>query len=209
MKIQGIVEESNKRGVKLEGKWYDFYKDEEIQRVERGTEVEIEMRKGMILKLNIKTALEARPAGRPQTLEGFTEFAETSYGNLYVTINILEGKSFEILLHTSKSDHWVADYCEIIGKLVSLALGSGVSVKSIVEELQNNDKSLVSYSNGVAVPISQAVAQILSRNFVDEPRKEPENLIYFDDCPNCNTERSLVFQGGCSTCHSCGFTDCY
>ena len=208
MKIRGIIESSNERGLKLDGRWYKFYTDEEIPRPEEGTEVEIEMRKGMIRKLNIlKTITETRPAERPPILAGFTEVAETRYGNLYITINTLGGKPFEILMRMGKSSHWVASICETVGRLVSLALRGGISVKTIVEELQNIDKS--SIANGVAVSIPRAVSQILIKNFLNEPRKESENLIYLEDCPNCNTERSIVFQGGCSTCHVCGFTDCY
>ncbi|MGE5445974.1 MAG: hypothetical protein ACM3SR_15510 [Ignavibacteriales bacterium] len=207
MRIRGIVEEANERGVKLGGKWYGFH-TEEIPKPQEGAEVEIETRKGMIRKLNIiETTTQINTAERPQVLEGLTEFVETMCGNLCVTVNTLGGKPFEILVRTGKSDYRLGATCEIIARLVSLALKSGTEVKNIAEELQSIDKS--SSSDGMAASIPRAVAQILIRNFVDERRREPEDLIYFEDCPNCNTEGGLIFQGGCSTCHSCGFTDCY
>lgn len=206
MRIRGIVEEANERGVKLGGKWYGLH-TEEIPKPQEGAEVEIETRKGMIRKLNIiETTTQINTAERPQVLEGFTEFVETMCGNLYVTVNTLGGKPFEILVRTGKSDYRLGATCEIIARLVSLALKSGTEVKSIAEELQCIDKSS---SNGMGASIPGAVAQILIRNFVDERMREPEDLIYFEDCPNCNTEGALIFQGGCSTCHSCGFTNCY
>lgn len=208
MRIRGIVEEADERGVKLGGKWYGLC-TEEIPRPKEGVEVEIETRKGVVRKLNIieTTAQRINTAERPQVLEGLTELVETTYGNLYVTVNTLEGKPFEILVRTGKSDRRLGATCEIIARLVSLALKNGTEVKSIAEELQCIDKSFS--SNGMGVSIPGAVAQILIRNFVDERRREPEDLIYFEDCPNCNTEGALIFQGGCSTCRSCGFTDCY
>ncbi|MER3446792.1 MAG: hypothetical protein C4291_08085 [Candidatus Dadabacteria bacterium] len=206
MKIRGVVEALNEREVKLGGKWYGIY-TEEIPKPKEGMEVEIETKRGMIRKLNvIKTMPEISPAERPRILEGFTELVETVWGDLYITVNTLEGKPFEILVRIAESDRGIGDTCGTIGRLVSLALRSGIGVKSILEELQGIDKSS---PNGVAASIPGAVAQILIRNFVDEHGKEPEDLVYFEDCPNCNKEGALVLQGGCSTCHSCGFTDCY
>lgn len=212
MKIQGIVEESNKRGVKLDGKWYNYlrYADEEILRPGEGMEVELEVRKGLIQKLKVlKTTPGISPARRPPVLKGFTESVKTSYGDLYITVNTLEGEPFEVLLRMDKSNYGVAANCEIIGRLISLVLRSGVSVEEIVEELQSINKASVLYSVGISVSILDAVTQVLGRDFLRKPRRELENSTHLEHCPSCNTKGSLAFQGSCSTCYSCGFTDCY
>jgi ribonucleoside-diphosphate reductase alpha chain len=181
MKIRGIVEALDERGLKLGGK--------------------------MIHKLNIiKTVNEISPNERSQVIDGFTEFVETSSGNLYVTVSTIEERPFEILVRINSPDGGLRAACEAVGRLVSLALRSGIDIKSILEELQCIDKSFL---NGAVPSIPGAIAQILIRNFVYEWKRDPEDLVYSEDCPNCNKEGALIFQGGCSTCHSCGFTDCY
>lgn len=182
MKIRWIVEALDERGLKLGGK--------------------------MIHKLNIiKTVNEISPNEMSQVIDGFTEFVETSSGNLYVTVStIIEERPFEILVRINSPDGGLRAACEAVGRLVSLALRSGIDIKSILEELQCIDKSFL---NRAVPSIPGAIAQILIRNFVYEWKRDPEDLVYSEDCPNCNKEGALIFQGGCSTCHSCGFTDCY
>jgi len=212
VKIQGIVEASNKRGVRLDGKWYNYlrYADEEIPRPEEGMEVELEVRRGLVRKLKVlETTPGISPARRPPILKGFTELVKTGYGNLYVTVNTLEGEPLEVLLRMGKSNYGVAANCETVGRLVSLALRSGISVGRIIEELQSINKPSVPYSGRIVISILDAVAQVLRRNFLRKSRKELENSTHLEHCLNCNMQGSLVFQGGCSVCYSCGFTECY
>lgn len=212
MKIQGIIKGSNERGVKLDGKWYNYlnYANEGIPRPEEGTEVELEVRRGLIQKLKVlKTTSEISLAPRPPVLKGFTESVKTSYGDLYITVNTLEREPFEVLLRMEKSNHGVVANCEIIGRLISLVLRSGVNVEEIVEELQIINKASVLYSVGTSVSILDAVAQVLRKNFLRESGKELENSTHLEYCSNCDTQGSMAFQNGCSLCLSCGSTDCY
>ncbi|MDY0377314.1 MAG: ribonucleotide-diphosphate reductase subunit alpha, partial [Desulfobacterales bacterium] len=73
---------------------------------------------------------------RPDTLEGFTTKMQTGMGNLYVTVTECEGKPFEVFATIGKSGRSTTAKTEAIGRLVSLALRSGVKVENIVEQLK-------------------------------------------------------------------------
>ncbi len=63
---------------------------------------------------------------RPETLQGFTTKVVTGMGNLYVTVTEMDGKPFEVFATIGKSGKSTMAKTEAIGRLVSLALRSGV-----------------------------------------------------------------------------------
>jgi len=72
---------------------------------------------------------------RPETLEGFTTRVVTGMGRLYVTVTEYEGRPFEVFATIGKSGRSTTAKTEAIGRLVSLALRSGIGVEKIVEQL--------------------------------------------------------------------------
>jgi len=79
---------------------------------------------------------EVKPVKRPQMLQGFTEVIKTGYGNLYVTVNTYDDKPFEVFVQIGKSGYTTMADAEATGRLVSLALRSGINVKDVVEQLE-------------------------------------------------------------------------
>jgi ribonucleoside-diphosphate reductase alpha chain len=142
---------------------------------------------------------------RPAVLEGFTEKIRTGYGNLYVTVNLKNGKPFEVFAHIGKSGYTTMADTEAICRLISLALRSNISVDQIIKQLRGIGGSAQVYSEGARVQsIPDAIAQILNRRF----GKEEAGLVQTDAeiCPECASP--MNFNSGCASCSSCGYSNC-
>lgn len=174
---------------------------------------------------------EVTPIKRPQMLQGFTEVIKTGYGNLYVTVNTYEGKPFEVFVQIGKSGYTAMADAEATGRLVSLALRSGISVDQVVEQLEGIGGSSPVFSEGkLVMSIPDAIATVLKKHFVkknsnrqmikgeeaetmnplaDSQRYSsgPSRDIMPEACPDCG-DRALAFESGCVTCRSCGYSKC-
>lgn len=156
---------------------------------------------------------EIKPIKRPQHLEGFTEAIKTGYGNLYVTINKYEGRPFEVFVQIGKSGYTTMADAEAIGRLVSLALRSGINVKDVVEQLEGIGGASPVYSEGkLVMSIPDAIAAVLKKHFVSPPgngieKKSKTVDIDLERCPDCGS-RALAFEQGCVNCKNCGFSKC-
>ena len=148
---------------------------------------------------------------RPETLEGFTTKMPTGYGNLYVTVTEHEGMPFEVFATIGKSGRSTTAKTEAIGRLVSLALRSGVHVDKIVEQLKGiGGEHPVFQKDGLVLSIPDAIAIVLEKRYLqDEKHKshhKHENSLLGETCPDCG--QTISFEEGCMTCHFCGFTKC-
>ncbi len=156
---------------------------------------------------------EIKPIKRPQFLQGFTEVIKTGYGNLYVTINTYDGRPFEVFVQIGKSGYSTMADAEATGRLVSLALRSGVSVKDVVEQLEGIGGSSPVFSEGkLVMSIPDAIATVLKKHFVEPSENNAETTkravdLNLERCPDCG-DRALAFEQGCMTCRSCGFSKC-
>jgi len=148
---------------------------------------------------------------RPETLEGFTTKMNTGMGNLYVTVTEYEGRPFEVFATIGKSGRSTTAKTEAIGRLVSLALRSGVKVEKIVEQLKGiGGEHPVFEKDGLVLSIPDAIARILERRYLqDTPhsrKNKYHNTLAGETCPECG--QTISFEEGCMTCHFCGFTKC-
>jgi len=155
---------------------------------------------------------EITPIKRPLYLEGFTEVIKTGYGNLYVTINTMEGKPIEVFVQIGKSGYSTMADAEATGRLVSLALRSGVNVKDVVEQLEGIGGSSPVFSEGkLVMSIPDAIATVLKKHFVTPAQEELDTRratdLHLENCPDCG-DRALAFEQGCVTCRSCGYSKC-
>ena len=99
---------------------------------------------------------------RPETLEGVTIKTVTGYGNLYITVNELEGVPFEVFATIGKSGRSTTAKTEAIGRLVSLALRSGVDVKEIIEQLKGiGGEHPVFQKGSLVLSIPDAISRVL------------------------------------------------
>jgi len=143
---------------------------------------------------------------RPQVLHGFTEKVRTGYGNLYVTVNVLDSKPFEVFAQIGRSGYTTMADTEAICRLISLTLRSGVEVEQIIRQLRGIGGSSQTFSGGARIySIPDAIAQVLSRRFSKEGSKE-FSVTQGEICPDCG--QAMSFQSGCFACASCGYSTC-
>ncbi len=103
---------------------------------------------------------------------------------------------------------------EATGRLVSLALRSGISVKDVVEQLEGIGGSSPVFSEGkLVMSIPDAIATVLKKHFVSMNETGTETAtkrtmdLNLERCPDCG-DRALAFEQGCMTCRTCGYSKC-
>ena len=148
---------------------------------------------------------------RPETLTGFTTKVKTGYGALYVTVTELEGQPFEVFATIGKSGRSTTAKTEAIGRLVSLALRSGVTVDKIVDQLKGIGGEYPVFQNGgLVLSIPDAIAGVLEKRYLSEDGKiksgKSHNSLMGEKCPECG--QTVSFEEGCMMCHFCGFNKC-
>ncbi|MBN1850156.1 MAG: vitamin B12-dependent ribonucleotide reductase [Deltaproteobacteria bacterium] len=157
------------------------------------------------------TALVNGVKDRPETLTGFTTKILTGLGNLYVTITEMDGEPFEVFATIGKSGRSTTAKTEAIGRLVSLALRSGVKVEKIVEQLKGiGGEHPVFQKDGLVLSIPDAISRVLEKRFLQDngPNQKKTHAagLLGETCPECG--QVISFEEGCMTCHFCGFSKC-
>jgi ribonucleoside-diphosphate reductase alpha chain len=94
---------------------------------------------------------------------------------------------------------------EAAGRLISLALRSGVKVDAIIKQLIGIRCPQSAWQNGKQVlSCPDAIAQIL--NHITDSNFVEKNKPMLGVCPECSSV--LSHEEGCLVCHSCGFSRC-
>jgi ribonucleoside-diphosphate reductase alpha chain len=148
---------------------------------------------------------------RPETLEGFTTKIPTGMGQLYVTVTEYNKQPFEVFATIGKSGRSTTAKTEAIGRLVSLALRSGVKVGKVVDQLQGiGGEHPVFQEGGLVLSIPDAISRVFERRYLKEgthnANRKSGNSLLGETCPECG--QTISFEEGCMTCHFCGFTKC-
>jgi ribonucleoside-diphosphate reductase alpha chain len=148
---------------------------------------------------------------RPEILEGFTTKMMTGMGNLYVTVTELNGRPFEIFATIGKSGRSTTAKTEAIGRLVSLALRSGVQVEKIVSQLEGiGGEYPVFMKDGLVLSIPDAISRVLKNRYMNGNNKsngsKTNSSLMGEKCPEC--DQIISFEEGCMTCHFCGYSKC-
>jgi len=169
------------------------------------------------------------PRGRPEVTRGTTTKKSIGCGTLYVTINVdEEGRPFEIFTQMGKSGGCAASQLEAIARLVSLALRSGIEVKSIIDQLRGIRCPSPAWENGVRVfSCADAIARVAEKRLIDVPSEVPEPKVTTPTsttpsqdndflgvhmvvgvCPDCGG--ALRHEEGCIKCQdpTCGYSKC-
>lgn len=144
----------------------------------------------------------------------------------------------EVFIELGKAGSEEKSYCEAMGRLISKYLQSGGDANEVISSLKGIRSNAVMWDHGLklySVPdaigkaLEMATGQAnlnkklevtpLSADPHVAPAKEeyspikhgnsvkPEKGAPMGMCPKCS-ERSLVNENGCITCHSCGYTKC-
>ncbi|MDT8284213.1 MAG: LAGLIDADG family homing endonuclease, partial [Thermovirgaceae bacterium] len=150
-----------------------------------------------------------KPMDRPFILGGKTAKIPTSYGNLYLTVNEVNGRPVEVFTTMGKSGHETMAFTEAMGRLISLALRSGVKIHGIIKQMKGIGGSQpVWHDNGVIMSVPDAISYgLMSMGYLDlEEKGMMESLSETDMCPVCGA--SMARQEGCIKCPACGFSRC-
>jgi ribonucleoside-diphosphate reductase alpha chain len=148
---------------------------------------------------------------RPETLGGYTTKIKTGYGYLYVTVTEFEGRPFEVFATIGKSGRSTTAKTEAIGRLVSLALRSGVKVDKIVNQLKGiGGEYPIFQDGGLVLSIPDAIARVLEKQYMTgenaKKNHKTEYSLMGEKCPECG--QTISFEEGCMMCHFCGFNKC-
>jgi len=144
---------------------------------------------------------------RPDVVHGFTQKVPTGLGMLYLTVNEVDGKPFEVFATIGKSGRSITAKAEAIGRLVSLALRSGVEVEDVVEQLKGIGGEHPRFAKkNMLLSIPDAVAWVLESRYLQGRAGKPDADLVKNACPDCGEE--LIFQEGCFICQACGYTKC-
>jgi ribonucleoside-diphosphate reductase alpha chain len=116
------------------------------------------------------------PRARQDVIHGSTRKIRTGCGNLYVTVNEDEkGNLFEIFNQIGKAGGCAASQSEAIGRLVSLALRSGIEPEDVVRQLKGiSCHAPVWYREGKILSCSDAVAKAVEWHLRDKNKVEGE-----------------------------------
>ncbi|MDT8436497.1 MAG: vitamin B12-dependent ribonucleotide reductase, partial [Gemmatimonadota bacterium] len=102
---------------------------------------------------------------RPAMLRGVTRKIASPLGDMYVTINEdEEGRPFEVFVALGKAGGPAMADAEAIGRLISLALRSGISMRSVHKQLRgiSSDRAVGLGANKV-LSSPDAIAQVVER----------------------------------------------
>jgi ribonucleoside-diphosphate reductase alpha chain len=146
---------------------------------------------------------QIKPRKRPANLRGSTVKIRTSFGNLYLTLNMLGSRPFELFATLGKSGKDTQAHTEALGRLISLSLRSGVPVRDIIEQLKGIGGSQPIFENdGIILSLPDAIAQGLERALGETVEISPGDM-----CPSCGA--AMVHAEGCMRCVSCDYSKCY
>ncbi len=144
------------------------------------------------------------PLDRPDSLPSVTDKIKTGFGNLYVTISYLDQKPFEVFTSIGKSGYTTMADAEALGRLISLALRSGVDPIDVISQLKGIGGSEPIFTDGGLVQsLPDAIAKVLERHFGESPKNSKD--LYQVICKVCSA--SLPDEK-CPTCPNCGWNRC-
>jgi len=168
---------------------------------------------------------------RPGLLRGYTSKMNSPLGDLYVTINEDEsGRPFEVFCTLGKAGGAAMADAEAIGRLLSLALRSGIPILQVKDQLRgiSCDRAVgVGPNKVLSAPdaIGQAIEQYLAeKDGVQEalPLKQPITAgqtqmqattsdagpsDFLGACPECGAGQ-LTYSEGCVKCYICAYSEC-
>jgi ribonucleoside-diphosphate reductase alpha chain len=144
------------------------------------------------------------PRTRPIRTTGVTERINTGCGKLYVTINEDDEGICEVFAQMGKTGGCASSQIEAAGRLISLALRSGVKVEAVVKQLTGiRCPSPIWRNGGMVLSCPDAISHVIEHYMNIEAVNSPAMM---GACPDCGG--AMEHDGGCLVCRSCGFSKC-
>jgi len=191
----------------------------------------------LVHELESENLQRRQKRSRPELLRGATRRMDTPLGTLYVTITEDDkGQPFEVFMSLGKAGGALMADVEALGRLISLALRSGIPIKEIHRQLRgiSSDRviglgpnKIMSVPDAVGIALErwmqekQGIQQeLLPGSAEGQPVAEPvlvtrgaEQMLFggmqetlAGACPDCGSQ--LEFAEGCVKCHVCGYSEC-
>jgi ribonucleoside-diphosphate reductase alpha chain len=197
-------------------------------------EAELERTRAKLHDAEAENLQRRAKRSRPDLLKGATRRVETPLGTMYVNITEDDkGQPFEVFISLGKAGGALMADVEAIGRLISLALRSGIPLREVYRQLRgiSSDRvvglgpnKVLSVPDAIGIAIEkwmqekQGVQQDLlggavapapvrasgAEAVVSERTGEGQDFI--GACPDCGSQ--LAFAEGCAKCHVCGFSEC-
>ncbi|HKJ93703.1 MAG TPA: adenosylcobalamin-dependent ribonucleoside-diphosphate reductase, partial [Longimicrobiales bacterium] len=125
---------------------------------------QIEMLKHELQELEARHQRRLHKRNRPAALHGVTRRIQSPLGDLYVTINEDEdARPFELFATLGKAGGAAMADAEAIGRLVSLALRSGISLAEVHQQLRGiSCDRAVGFGANKVLSIPDAIAQVIA-----------------------------------------------
>src|SRR5207244_11143079 len=202
-------------------------------------ETELERTRAQLHDVEAENLQRRAVRSRPDALRGVTRRLESPLGTMYVTITEDDkGQPFEVFISLGKAGGALMADVEAIGRLISLALRSGVPLPEIYRQLRgiSSDRAVGLGPNKVmSVPDAIGIAiekwmqdkQGVQQELLDStrsPERAPTEVILGsagdtalraargpeqDFIGACpDCGSQLAFIEGCAKCHVCGFSEC-
>ena len=154
---------------------------------------------------------------RPEVLDGKTYKIKLPDFAMYVTINDLNGKPYEIFVESKNLDHF--QWVKALTRLASMALREGCPASLVAQEMKEIHDGLggrLKKGGGRHNSIVAQIGDILEQhaNVVREvseyvSAKKGEEGVYDNAtiCPKCNA-KAVVRKDNCSVCLECSDSAC-
>jgi len=202
-------------------------------------ETELHLTKERLHDVEAENLQRRAKRSRPDLLKGSTRRIESPLGTMYVTITEDDkGQPFEVFMSLGKAGGALMADVEAIGRLISLALRSGVPLQEVYRQLRgiSSDRAVglgphkvasVPDAIGIAIEKWMQDKQGVQQDLLDNTKSAvlaPTEVVpgSVADAPlrvargpeqdfigACpDCGSQLAFIEGCAKCHVCGFSEC-
>ncbi len=202
-------------------------------------DMEIAQLKQMVHELESENLQRRQKRSRPELLRGSTRRIPTPLGDLYVTITEDDkGQPFEVFMSLGKAGGALMADVEAVGRLISLALRSGIPLKAIHRQLRgiSSDRAIglgphkvMSVPDAVGIALEKYTAdkqgvqqELLSTDLPATADALQPPVLVVNEADQMilggvsNTlggacpdcGSQLEYAEGCAKCHVCGFSEC-
>jgi ribonucleoside-diphosphate reductase alpha chain len=159
----------------------------------------------------VPTTSQSEKIKREPTLTGKTYKIKdpTNEATLYVTINDMNGKPFEIFINSKKMEHY--QWVVALTRVMSAVFRKESNIEFLVEELtsvfdpRGGYWSEGSYVPSIVAHIGKFIETHLGMN--KDKNKHPLPPGNYLQCPKCN-DMSLIKSDGCESCLRCDYSKC-
>jgi ribonucleoside-diphosphate reductase alpha chain len=125
---------------------------------------------------------------------------------MHLFVREVDHKPFDVFVILGRSGSDVMAFTEAIGRLLSIGIRCQIPLETLAENLKGiGGRQPWGYGPERTRSVPDAIAKILLTEYGDVAF--PGGPARADICPRCG-DATLQYKEGCSTCTSCGYSDC-